>query len=293
VHNRGVDWDDVRVFLAIARLGRVSAAARQLGVEHTTVGRRLAALEDQLGVQLFYRTRSGYRLTPHGESVRPSAETMESAALSIDARAREASGEVSGRVRIALVDELASYWLAPRLPAFRAQHPALELQLLVGTTPLDLARGEAEIAVRSPRPRQAGLVAVRLARTGFALYASKQFARGKRLRVTANTKRRLPLLAYAREHHVLQSAAWFQPVFERGELVLTTNSSHALLAAARASAGIAVLPHMMARAYDELACVSDDVAVTEVWMVTHPEFRRDPKVRAVGEFLKNAGRDLR
>src|SRR6266545_7763124 len=121
-----MDWDGLQVFLAVARAGRISAAARRLGVEHTTVSRRLAALEEDLGVRLFHRTASGYLLTPHGQNALPSAEAMERAAIGVGARAREGSGDISGRVRVAMAPEFASHWLAPRLVTFRRTHPRLE-----------------------------------------------------------------------------------------------------------------------------------------------------------------------
>ena len=97
-----VDWDGLQVFLAVARAGRMSAAARRLQVEHTTVSRRLAALESELGVPLFYRTTKGYLLTPHGENVLSNAEAMEREAVAVAARAREGSGSVAGLVRLAV-----------------------------------------------------------------------------------------------------------------------------------------------------------------------------------------------
>jgi len=176
-----VDWDGLQVFLAIARAGRVSMAANRLGVKHTTVSRRLAALESELGVPLFYRTTTGYLLTPHGQNVVANAETMERAAIAVAARAREDSTAIGGRVRVAMPPEFASHWLGPRIAAFRATHPEIELQVLVGTRQRDLSRGEAELAIQAPRPRQQGLVAVRLGRTTFALYAARALVRDKRL----------------------------------------------------------------------------------------------------------------
>ena len=110
-----VDWDGLQVFLAIARAGRVSMAAKRLGVKHTTVSRRLAALESELGVPLFYRTTTGYLLTPHGQNVVANAETMERAAIAVAARAREDSTAIGGRVRVAMPPEFASHWLGRRL----------------------------------------------------------------------------------------------------------------------------------------------------------------------------------
>ena len=282
-----MNWDDLQIFLAVARAGRISKAARRLRVEHTTVSRRLSALENDLGVPLFYRTTTGYLLTSHGQNVLANAETMENAALAVAARAREGSGAIGGRVRVAMVPEFASHWLAPRLPAFRALHPQIDLQVLVGTRQRDLSRGEAELAIQSPRPRQSALVSVRLARTSIGLYASRSLAGSTRLWVDdAESLRGLPLLVYTPPFQLLQQAKWFQPVLASGRVVLETNSSHTLLAAARAGIGVAVLARFLARGHDDLVAVSDDVAENDVWLITHPEFRRDPKVRATSDFLK-------
>jgi DNA-binding transcriptional LysR family regulator len=282
-----VDWDGLRVFLAVARHGRVSAAARRLGVEHTTVSRRLAALERELGVALFHRTASGYRLTPDGQNAMANAEAMERAALAVGARAREQSGMISGRVRLAMVPELASHWLSLHLVAFRALYPDLDLQVLVGTRQRDLSRGEAELVVQSPRPRQVGLVASRIGRMSLALYASKGLIGDARLWIeSAESARNWPLLAYTAPFQMLQGAKWFQPVFEASRIVLETNSTHSLLAAARVGLGIAVLPRLVARTDDDLVRVSDDVANHDMWLIAHSEVRRDPKVRATADFLK-------
>jgi DNA-binding transcriptional LysR family regulator len=284
-----MDWDGVRVFLAVARAGRVSAAAKRLAVEHTTVSRRVAALEQELGTPLFYRTAGGYLLTPVGEGVLANAEAMERAATAMGARARETTGAVTGRVRLALVPEFASDWLAPHLPAFRIRYPSVELHILVGTRPLDLSRGEADIAIRAPNPRQTGLVAVRIAYATAGLYASKTFIGNTRLRIDdAASARGVPFLVYTPQFAVLQSAAWFRPILDAATVVLETNSTHTLTAAARASIGVAVLPRFVARHHPDLVAVSDDVAKRDVWLITHPEYRRDPKIRATADFLKQA-----
>jgi DNA-binding transcriptional LysR family regulator len=288
----GVDWDALRVFLAIARTGRVSAAARRLNVEHTTVSRRLGALEAELGVPLFYRTASGYVLTPHGHNVLSSAEAMEAAAIAVAGRAREQSAVIAGRVRLAVPPEFASHWLAPRLTAFRAMFPDVELEVLVGTRQRNLWRGEAELAVQSPRPQQRGLIATRIAQTTLSLYAARSMVGTRRLRVTnAESLRGLPLLTYISSLDMLQHASWFASLRAVSLTSLTTNSTHALLAAARAGAGVAVLPKFVARQHDDLVTVSESVAEHDVWLIIHPEFRRDPKIRATADFLKRIARE--
>ena len=290
MHN--VDWDGLQVFLTVARTGRVSAAARRLAVEHTTVARRIAALEKTLGVSLFYRTNRGYFLTAEGQNVVATAEAMERAAVVVEARAREAGGPPTGRVRIAMPPEYGSHWLAPKLAAFRALYPQIDLQILVGTRQRDLSRGEAELAIQPPRPTQTGMVAVRLARAAVGLYAARSLVGTKRIRV-----RRLAdvqhwqLFTYTAPFQVLQNAKWFQPILASASISLQSNSTHTLLAAARAGAGIAVLPRFVAREHDDLVAVSDDVASHDIFLVTHPDVRRDPKVRATADFLKQLATD--
>ena len=285
--NAQLDWDNLRAFLAVARAGRVAAAARRLGVRHTTVSRRLAALEAQLESPLFYRTTAGYQLTAAGESILANAEAMEQAAVTIGARVSERMGRLQGRVRIAMPPEFASHWLSRHLSAFRRRYPAISLQVLVGTRTLDLSRGEAELAVRTPRPHQVGLITSRLATTTLSLYASRELIGRRRLRITdTESARGFVLLVYTPSLQLLQQAEWFRPVLEAGNVVLETNGTHALLEAARAAAGVAVLPRFIAQEYDDLVNISAPVAEHDQWIATHPDFRRDPKVRATSDFLK-------
>jgi DNA-binding transcriptional LysR family regulator len=161
------------------------------------------------------------------------------------------------------------------------------VQILVGTRQRDLTRGEAELAIQSPRPRQKDLVAVRIARTSVVLYAAKTTIASPRWRITdRETLRGLPLLTYTAAFHILQDAKWFQAVLSSAGAYMETNSTHALLAAARAGVGVGVLPRFVARWHDDIVEVSDVVGTQDVWHFAHPEFRRDPKVAAAAEFLK-------
>ena len=161
------------------------------------------------------------------------------------------------------------------------------MHILVGTRQRDLSRGEAELAVQSPRPRQKDLVAVRIGQTSVALYAPKTIVTSARWRITSpETLRGVPLLTYTSAFQMLQEAKWFQAVLSAVGAYMETNSTHALLAAARAGVGVAVLPRFVARWHDDLVDVSEAVAAQDVWLITHPEFRRDPKVRATADFLK-------
>jgi DNA-binding transcriptional LysR family regulator len=119
-----MNWDALQAFLAVARTGRISVAARRLNVEHTTISRRLTALEATLGVPLFYRTNTGYTLTAHGRNALTQAEAMERAALALTARAKRAARSRAGAHRDG--PEFASHWLGPQLKVFRAKHPQID-----------------------------------------------------------------------------------------------------------------------------------------------------------------------
>jgi DNA-binding transcriptional LysR family regulator len=285
-----MDWDDLRVFLAVAREGRVAAAARALAVEHSTVSRRIVALERDLGVSLFHRTADGHRLTAEGQIVLSDAAAMERSARSLAARARERAGAAVGRVRIAMIDELASGWLAPKMPAFRERHPAIELEVLAGIDVVDLTRGEADIAIRTPRPRQPGLVATKLATLTTGLYATREAWPSKR-RIDGGA-RGLELLVYSAAYHALQSAPWFQPVLASSTIVLVSNDSRTLLEAALAGTGVAVLPRFLAAPHRALQSLSEDLIADDMWLTIHGEVKRDPRVRVTADFLRRAARDL-
>lgn len=156
------DWDDLRHFLAVARAGSLAGAGRALRVDATTVGRRIAQLEASLQVTLFVRRRDRWTLTPAGEHALPLAERAEAATLDV-ARVAAAATTPAGRVRLTTLDEVAARVIIPLLPEFYEQYPGIRLDLLCTSKRLDLARGEADLALRVGRPREPELVARRVA----------------------------------------------------------------------------------------------------------------------------------
>lgn len=289
-------WDDIRFFLAIVKHGRLAQAARALGVEHTTVSRRLAALERAVGAPLFDRTKAGHLLTRAGHRVVAQAEAMARAARGFETEAHHGRAQVEGRVRLALVESFAVTWLAPNLPRLSRQHPGLSLDVVTGNAQSDLSRGEAELAVRSPRPSQRELAAVKIGVSSFTLFGTEEVAaRLPRAALDGDLPMtgEVPLLAYTPDLTFLQSARWFRDLLGRSRIGLLTNSTLTLLAAARAGAGAVVLPEFAVKRAPELVRLTRrDVSRQEAWLVTHPEFRRDPRVRAVSEFLRAIGPEL-
>src|SRR5260370_3209071 len=176
-----MEWTDWRYFLAAVRGGNLSAAARELGVNYTTVGRRLDALEQGLGPMRIQRTPDGLTLTRAGEAVKELCEKIEATALVIERRAAGQDRELGGTVRLTATETLAARFLIPAMAALRRRHPELEIALIPDYRILDLSRQHADLAMRNARPADPRLACRRVAGFAITLYASRAYlaARGK------------------------------------------------------------------------------------------------------------------
>ena len=170
-----LDWNDLRYFLAIARGGTLARASRDLGINATTVGRRLVALEEEVQARLFDRTPDGYVLTPSGRDLLPRAERMEGEAIALDRDVIGADQRPSGAVRLTATEMLATRFIMPHMPRFHATHPEITLELECTTRVVSLARREADIALRLARPREDNVVGRRLASVPLSLYAAPSY----------------------------------------------------------------------------------------------------------------------
>src|SRR5262249_35956460 len=166
-------WDDVRFFLAVARAGSLSGAARILSVGHVTVGRRITILEKRLGATLLHRTPDGFAVTPAGDAVLRQCIAMETAALDLERVAAGRDSLAAGSMRLTATEALARQVIAPAIAELRKSHPDLRVDLAVGVRSLDIARREADLAVRVGRPSGSGLVCRKLGEVGYSLYASQ------------------------------------------------------------------------------------------------------------------------
>ena len=170
-----LDWDDIRFFLAITRLGNLSAAARELHVSQPTVGRRLASLEANLGVRLLNRTPDGYVLTLAGTEVREKAERLEGEAHALERAVGGRDTRLEGLVRITCAETMAAHVLAPTFGALHRQHPDIMVELIPDPRELSLSMREAELSVRLTQPMQHDLVVRRIGNLAFGLYASPDY----------------------------------------------------------------------------------------------------------------------
>lgn len=283
-------WDDVRVFLAAYRHGTLGVAAGKLGLDVSTLSRRLAAFEAALDVRLFDRSRTGLVATQAAERLLPAAEAMEAALarLGRDASARERS--VEGVVRIAVAPGMADAFVAPALPALRAQHPGLRIELDASVRPIDLTRHEAELALRSLRPQGAGLVITKLISAPWLAMTGAPLARSLgRLRAWDEA----PWITWDRDLASFPPARWLARHVPHADVALRTSHFASQLVAASGGLGVALVPRIYARVHplvpvrfaSGLAPAADEWPTDDLWLVGHRALRDVPRVAAVWDFF--------
>jgi DNA-binding transcriptional LysR family regulator len=285
MHDPG--WELWRSFLAVARAGSLSSAARALGVAQPTVGRHVDALEEALGVPLFTRSPQGFRPTDAGAALVPQAEAMAAAAGSLLRSASAARDDDGGVVRVAASEIVAVHVLPPILADFRRAHPRVTLELDASNRQADLLHRDADVAVRMTRPTQEALVARRVGAVPIGLYAHRSYV----------AARGVPTCVAGLFDHDLigpdrDVAAWAgvriggRPV-EREMFRFRIDNDVAQLAAVRAGLGIGVCQIPLARADPDLvAILPGDVAFSlDVWVVTHEDLAPTPRVRRLFDHL--------
>lgn len=278
-------WDDLRYVLALARAGSLARAARALRVDHTTVGRRVDAAESSLGLRLFTRTTTGYVLTAEGERVLADLRHVEDAVHALERGADAQRSTIEGSVRVTSAETFGCTYLAPRLALFAREHPGLEIDLVTTGAILDLARREADIAVRFFRSPHESLVVRRVAEVRHGLYASRAYlAKAPPLRGAADLAHHALLTSPPGPRVV--DATWLAKLSGGARPALVCELTGALHEAARAGAGIAVLPRYLGdRDADLVHLPMPDEPSEPVWMTVHRDVRNTPRVRAVLEHV--------
>lgn len=273
------DWEDMRVFSVLAREGSLSGAARMLGVNHATVSRRVASLEQALNVGLVRRLARSTPLTVEGERIAALAAQMDDHAQAILRQARGATATLSGHVTIATSPMLANEFIIPGLLSLQDQHPALAIDILAAPQLIALERGEADLAVRLKRPEREDLVIRKLGDLGFALYASPEFA--------ALPAAQWRFIGFDADLDHLPQQRWIHSLRGERPLHLRNNDLYGQQAAAEAGLGVACLPNILGLRSQRLVRVMPDHAppLRELWLAIHADLRRSPAVRAVADHV--------
>ncbi|MEM1415976.1 MAG: LysR family transcriptional regulator [Myxococcota bacterium] len=274
------DWADLRYFLAVHREGTLAAAGRELRVDPTTVGRRIGTLEEQLGAPLFMRSSRGWVTTPAGLRIVPAAQRAEEAALDVRRLAAGASERPAGRVRLATLEVLASQLIAPTLPRLRAAYPELRVDLWCSPVQLDLAKGEADLALRVGRPTEPSLIVRRVSNVVSRPYAARAWLDEKGLTEELDTLEGREVLLLLRPHRWADDLGRVRPVMRSTELSV-------ILEACAAGLGVALLPDALATRRPELVALDrlGDPIVDPVWLAMHRDLAQVARVRAVADFL--------
>jgi DNA-binding transcriptional LysR family regulator len=280
-----MNWDDVRIFLAVARQGQILGAARSLSLNHATVARRLTALETALGSKLFVRRTNGSALSVEGQRFLGFAERMESEMLA----AREATGadsEIAGTVRIGAPDGFGVAFLAPRIGELVERHKGLRVELVPVPRAFSLSRREADIAVTLERPREGRLVARKLTDYRLALYAAEDYLNRHGTPEKLEDLARHRLVGYV--HDLLFSVSLdYTAEFLKGwQSSIAVSSAMGQTEAVRAGAGIGILHRFMAMTDETLVPVFPEHTLTRsYWTVVHEDLRNIRRVGIVAEFL--------
>ena len=286
-----MNWDDLRFFLAVARAGTLQAAARQLGVDHTTVSRRIKALEAGLGQALFARHLAGHELSAAGLALLPKAEAMEQAALAVlqpAGQAADAPGDLSGVVRVGATEGFGAAILAPALAQLGQAHPRLTVDLLAVPRAVHLSKREADVVVSLTRPQRGPYVVTKLCDYELHLYASRSY-----LAAHAPIRSRDDLaghayIGYVDELLFSDELHFLGELYRPASYALRSTSVTAQLHATVAGAGIAILPGFLAQGQPQLTRILPRLAqfTRSFWMSMPAENKSVPRIAAVWRYLK-------
>jgi DNA-binding transcriptional LysR family regulator len=281
------DWNDLRYFLAIAREGSTLAAAKALGVSQPTVQRRLSALEESIKRQLVEHHPTGYRLTEFGKTLFPHAEDVERSITAFQRQLMSGGQELSGTLRVTCPEGTASRLLAPLIESFRAKYPELRVDLIMTDRRLDLAKGEAEVAVRMHKPGDDSLIARKIADTPWSVYASRSYIKRHGHPQQQEDLDNHAVIEFGGEIAQIQASRWLRSMAPRATIAARGNSMLGVLAAVKSGAGLAPLPMLLGGGEEDLEPLLAPIPEigSKIYIVMHSDLRRTARVRAFCEFV--------
>jgi DNA-binding transcriptional LysR family regulator len=283
-----LDWDDLRFVLAVARGGSALAGARRLGVNQTTVTRRLAHIETAMGASLFERHQTGYRLTGVGTRVAETAEAIEVQVLHLESEVAARDRAVAGAVRFTCPETIANHLLAPWLGDFRERYPDVRIEVINADAMLDLGKGEADVAIRvGVAPSGAGIVARRLPDVLWTAYSSRTYARESGTPGRPEDLKHHQTVGLEGTLARLPSSVWLQDRVGADHIKVRCSALSNVVHSLRAGLGVGMLPCVIGDTEPELArCFPPIPALNaQAWMIVREEVRLAPHVRAFADFL--------
>lgn len=287
-----LDWDLCKIFVAVAETRSLSGAARRLRASHPTVGRKIAALEAQLGTRLFARAADGLSLTAQGWKFKEHADAMAAAALRAEAAVSAGGRNAHGIVKLSIGATLAAHWLMPRLEPFLRAHEHLQLEIITHPFPASVRRREADIVLRPVDPGEENLIGRKIGRLATGFYASRQYAAQRRLPERRDEWKEHRVIGFADQLSNVALTRWSDLITQKGTIVMRCSSQGDMLAAARAGLGICALSCFVAAAYPELVRVAPQKlkSLSDLWLLAHPDLVEMPAVRLVVDFVAACAR---
>ncbi|GAB1583359.1 LysR family transcriptional regulator [Phyllobacterium phragmitis] len=283
-----MNWDDIRIFLAVARAGQILGAARRLGLNHTTVARRLTALETALNTTLLTRRTNGSELTQAGEEFLLSAERMEAEMLAARAHVGDADVAISGTVRIGAPDGFGVTFLAPRLASLTARYPDLTIQLVPVPRSFSLSRREADIAITVDRPDQGRLIARKLVDYTLGLYAHTRYLQEHGVPQSVEELGSHRLVGYVEDLVISPSLNYASEISRDWKPAFEVSSALGQVEAVKAGAGIGILHAFIAREHADLVPVLPERVIRRsYWLAYHESARTLRRVTAVSGFISD------
>ncbi len=285
---RDFDWNDLRSFLAVARSGRLTVAAARLGLDHTTLSRRIGALEHALKAKLFDRSPSGYSATDQGRTLMPIAEEMERLALAAQESVGGSAGHVDGTVRIGAPEGFGSYFLAPRIAALKDAFPQLTVQLVAASAVFSLSKRDADVVVSVSRPPAGRLTVSKLIDYDLGLYAAPAYLERCPPVATAADLGRHRFVSYIGDLLHFPELDFLQHVAPAGSTSVQSSNLVAQLRATLAGAGLCVLPAFLASEEKGLVRVlPGEVSLTRsLWLIVHQDLAELARIKAVVRFVR-------
>jgi DNA-binding transcriptional LysR family regulator len=284
----GFNWDDLKHLLAVARHGSTLAAGRALGVDQSTVQRRLAELERRIGQSLVQRQPAGYRLTGFGQELLPFAEAVESSVLAFERQLRTLGTETAGVIRLTCPEPIVNRIVqAGLLDRFHARHPALSVQFVMSDKYINLSQGDADVALRSGDTDDDELVGRKIGDSLWAVYASRGYIERHGQPASIDEFAQHSLVGFDDTMAKHRIAQWLRQVAPDAPLAARSSSVLGLTYSVKAGIGIAPLPLPLGDAESDLVRVLGPVPeLSRIWrLLTTRELRRTPRVSAFFDFI--------
>jgi len=288
------DWDDLRAFLAMARAGRLTMAARQMGVDHSTLSRRIAALEHAIGVRLFDRRAVGFVLTPEGERLITEAEAMETLAIRIGAHDSRKPGGLTGTVRIGTPEGFGTYFLGPRLGSLTTAHPELAIELVANPRIFSLSKREADIAVAMSQPVQGRVIAEKMVDYELGVYAAPDYLQRHGEILVKSDLERQRWIGYVEDLMWTSELDYLPQISPSLVPHIRISNVISQMEAVAGGVAIGVLPCFMARTRPSLVRIlpAEIQLLRSYWLITHNETRDLARIRLLSDFILKEARSI-